>query len=113
MLQVVLSILKQYGFGAAVMTFVAFLLYYVLKWAAKNQETILDQSVKREESQRHIINKQSDALNLHIKELKSQRRQTTKYHKQEIRDHESISQGLKEIEQALGRINGYKTTRRK
>lgn len=98
MIHVLLDIFKigvqQYGALFAIVGFVCFILWYVLKHVIK-------ESVKREEEQRKIIENQ-------IKELGRFRRQTLKFHKKEVEDHDKMSDGLGEIVKALGRINGYK-----
>jgi len=99
MLRAILEIIqigiKQYGAMFALVGFVCFILWYVLKHVIK-------ESVIREKEQRIIINNQ-------IKELKAYRRQTRKFHQQETEDHKKMSKGLNEIVTALGRINGYKS----
>lgn len=91
MLRAILEVLKigveQYGALFAVVGFVCFILWYVLKH-------IMKESVAREREQRKIINSQ-------IKETRLQRKQRHK-------DHTQMSLGLDEIVKALGRINGYK-----
>ena len=98
MLHIILEIIqtgvKQYGALFAVVGFVCFILWYILKHVIK-------ESVVREKEQREIINAQ-------IKELKAFRGQTRKFHQQEINDHQKMSKGLDEIVTALGRINGFK-----
>jgi hypothetical protein len=96
------TVLEQYGFGAAMAAFVAFLLYYVLRYVQRTQDKIMDQAIKREDSQRAILGEYN-------KELKTQRKQSKKYHLQEMKDHEKITEGLNEVVKSLGRINGYKT----
>lgn len=101
MLTTIKTVLEQYGFGAAMACFIAFLLYQVLKYIQQTQTKIMDQAFKREEEQRGLL----DAYN---KELKTQRKQSKKYHMQEMKDHEQITEGLEEVVKSLGRINGYK-----
>ena len=92
-LEIIQTGVKQYGAMFAVVGFVCFILWYVLKHVIK-------ESVVREKEQRIIINNQ-------IKELKAYRSQTRKFHQQEIGDHQKMSQGLDEIVKSLGRINGH------
>ena len=91
MIRMLLDIIKigvqQYGALFAVVGFVCFILWYVLKH-------IMKESVKRELEQRKIINAQ-------IKESRLQR-------KQRHQDHTKISNSLDEVVKAIGRINGYK-----
>lgn len=98
MLHAILEIMqtgvKQYGAMFAVVGFVCFILWYVLKHVIK-------ESVIREKEQREIINNQ-------IKELKAHRKQARAFHQQEIDDHKKMSKGLDEIVKSLGRINGHK-----
>ena len=93
--------LEQYGFSASMMIFIAFMLYYVLKFAKENIKDIMKQAVDREEAQRDIIKDQQKAVQVLANEIRSGRRASTK-------DHAKMSQGLNEVTQALGRINGFK-----
>lgn len=85
--EIILIGIRQYGAAFAVMGFICFILWYILKHVIK-------ESVSREKEHRVIINNQ-------IKELKLQRRQRHK-------DHTQISKGLDGIVEAITRINGYK-----
>lgn len=91
MLRMALDILRigveQYGVSFAIVGFICFILWYILKH-------IIKESVTREKDQRKIINAQ-------IKESRLQR-------KQRHRDHTQISNSLDEIVKAMGRINGFK-----
>lgn len=108
MIELFLQILQRYGFGAMMSGFIAFILYYVLKWVKDNQELILKNFQERELKQIEVIKQQADVLKEHIKELKSHQNHARVYHLQDIKDHGILVQSLKEIEKALGRLNGYK-----
>ena len=101
MLVTIKTILEQYGFGAAMACFVAFILWYVLKFAKENIVLVLSQAKDREDSQRKVIDKQHKA----VRKLATEVRQVGQ---QQSKDHEKISKGLTEIVTSLGRINGYK-----
>ena len=91
MLRAILEIIqigiKQYGALFAVVGFVCFVFWYILKHT-------INESVNREKEQRKIINSS-------IKELKLQRRQRH-------RDHGQITKSLDGVVEAIGRVNGYK-----
>ncbi len=105
MLAVILDIIRtgvqQYGALFAVGAFGCWIVWYLLK-------NVVGQANKREDEQRQIISEQNITLQEHIKELKAHRRQTKKMHQSEMQSLKIVSNDLKQIEQALGRINGYK-----
>jgi len=101
MIHAIKTALEQYGMGAGMMVFIAFILYYVLKFAKENIRDIMNQAKDRETEQRIIIKDQQKAVSELSKAIRSNSKANT-------RDHTKVTQGLNEVTHALGRLNGYK-----
>ena len=94
------SVLRQFGFSAAMCLLMLWGFYKFLRW-------FMEQSEKREVCYREIIDRQTLALDEHTSQAKDFHNEVKTAHEFQRSEHKQIADILKGIEEAVSRINGY------
>lgn len=95
-----ISVLRQFGFSAAMCLLMLWGFYKFIKW-------FMEQSEKREQCYREIIDRQTLALNEHTSQAKDFHNEVKTAHEFQRKEHEQLAGILQGIQEAVGRINGY------
>lgn len=109
------KLLTEYGLSTAILILLVVLFIYFMKWFMGQVEVMRTSSLAREESLLGIIRGHQDALNKHTEqakdfhnEVKTAHEFQRKEHEALSKEHEAIMKIASGIQEALGRINGYK-----
>jgi hypothetical protein len=102
------KLLTEYGLSTAILILLVVLFIYFLKWFTGQVEAMRVSSLAREEKLLCIIEGYQDALNKHTEQVKDLNTVTQTAHMFQREEHQSMLTSLKEVEKALGRINGYR-----
>lgn len=118
-------ILKEYGIAGLLVLAMVSLLFVIIKWTLDfvgrlinqyntDRENWLKQALVEREGWMKAIDKQSDIWDIHTQQAKIFHELVNEAHKYQREEHQrmELSQNLtcaslKQVEQALGRINGY------
>lgn len=109
-----LSYFKDYGLLGLIMGSVVALLFFVIKWTLATTRDILSQAARERESWQKAVERMSEAWTAHTAQALQFHEMVTEAHKFQREEHlrmldnqNIVSASLKQVEQALGRINGY------
>ena len=103
-----INLWKEYGITGLIMFAVVLLLFMVIKWTLATTKEILIQAAKEREAWMDAVNKQTKALDEHTIQAREFHLQVKDEHKKQIDNQDVVCRILIQVEQALGRINGYK-----
>lgn len=115
MIELLTTIVKEWGVGAGLVAVIIALVYLLLRWAKDFINRVMNESKDREEKLRVIIDRYADALNKHTESATHFYNKTSTEHEHQSDDHEAFLGTLKtvissmnDVTLALARINGYK-----
>lgn len=89
------------GFAVGAFMFMATISFFLIKWALRQQDKILDMADKNTE-------RWQKALDDHTSQAKDFHKEVKDAHMYQRQEHEKITSCLTQVEKVLGRMNGYK-----
>lgn len=103
-----LSKLDEFGLAGAVIAILFFIIWKILVWVMSFVKTITEQHKEERREWLGIMNELKTSINLHNQSSIESRKSSEEAHKFQREEHKAQLDSMKQVEQALGRINGYK-----